>query len=52
MGYRNQCYRSVLTGSKAPPLAKPWMEIMDDSLESFRKLHMDTGQPEALRKTA
>ena len=32
MGYRNQCYRSVLTGSKAPPLARPWMEIMDDSL--------------------
>lgn len=52
MGYRNQCYRSVLTGSKAPPLAKPWMEIMDDSLESFRKLHMDTGHAEALRKTA
>jgi len=40
MGYRNQCYRSVLTGSKAPPLARPWMEIMDDSLASFRRLHM------------
>lgn len=52
MGYRNQCYRSTLTGTKAPPLSKPWMEIMDDSLESFQKHQMKSPEKEPARKSA
>lgn len=35
LGYRNCSYRSVLTGTLAPPHHTPWMEAMDDSLEAF-----------------
>lgn len=35
MGYRNQRYASTLTGTMAPPLPGPWLEILDDSLETF-----------------
>ncbi len=52
MGYRNHCYRSTVTGTKAPPLSKPWMEIMNDSLESFQKNHMKSQGKEPVRKVA
>ena len=35
LGYRNQGYRSTLTGTLAPAHHTPWMEAMDDSLEAF-----------------
>lgn len=35
LGYRNKSYRSVLTGTVAPPHHTPWMQAMDDSLEDF-----------------
>ncbi len=35
MGYRNRSYTSTLTGTTAPPLPAPWLEILDDSRESF-----------------
>jgi trimethylamine monooxygenase len=35
MGYRNQCYTSTVTGTAAPELPAPWLEILDDSLEHF-----------------
>lgn len=35
MGYRNCSYVSTLTGSVAPPLHDEWMNILDDSAESF-----------------
>ncbi len=35
IGYRNRSYTSTLTGTLAPPLPAPWMEILDDSRESF-----------------
>jgi trimethylamine monooxygenase len=35
MGYRNKSYTSTLTGTLAPALPAPWMEILDDSPESF-----------------
>ncbi|MNV30555.1 hypothetical protein D3C71_1218280 [compost metagenome] len=35
LGYRNCSYRSVLTGTLAPPHHTPWMQAMDDSLEAF-----------------
>jgi len=35
MGYRNRCYRSTLTGTLAPALHEPWLEVLDDSIEYF-----------------
>ncbi len=35
MGYRNQCYTSTVTGTAAPELPAPWLEILDDSLDHF-----------------
>lgn len=35
MGYRNCSYASTLTGTLAPPLHDEWMNILDDSAESF-----------------
>lgn len=35
LGYRNKSYRSTLTGTLAPTHHTPWMQAMDDSLETF-----------------
>ena len=35
MGYRNHCYTSTVTGTAAPELPAPWLEILDDSLDHF-----------------
>ncbi|MWJ28107.1 SidA/IucD/PvdA family monooxygenase [Halomonas sp. ZH2S] len=35
LGYRNKSYRSTLTGTLAPVHHTPWMQAMDDSLETF-----------------
>lgn len=35
LGYRNRSYRSTLTGTLAPAHHTPWMQAMDDSMESF-----------------
>lgn len=35
LGYRDRSYRSVLTGTMAPPHHTTWMEALDDSLEAF-----------------
>jgi trimethylamine monooxygenase len=35
LGYRNKSYRSTLTGTLAPVHHTPWMDAMDDSLETF-----------------
>ncbi|MDE0749884.1 MAG: NAD(P)/FAD-dependent oxidoreductase [Acidimicrobiales bacterium] len=35
MGYRDQGFRSTLTGTVAPVHHTPWMEAMDDSLEDY-----------------
>jgi len=35
MGYRDKGFRSTLTGTMAPVHHTPWMEAMDDSLESY-----------------
>ncbi|HAA44061.1 MAG: hypothetical protein XD36_2664 [Halomonas sp. 54_146] len=35
LGYRNKRYRSTLTGTLAPAHHTPWMQAMDDSLETF-----------------
>lgn len=38
MGFRNKCYTSTMTGTTAPGLPMPWMDIKDDSLESFMRI--------------
>jgi len=35
MGFRDHSYRSVMTGSLAPPHHTPWREALEDSLESY-----------------
>ncbi|MCK9537780.1 hypothetical protein [Dokdonella sp.] len=50
MDCRKRGHGSTVTGTPASPLRVPWMEIMDDSLESFRKEHMRV--PQKLRQMA
>jgi len=50
LGYRNKSYRSVLTGTLAPPHHTPWMQAMDDSLEAF--LADDVVEDQPMRRTA
>ncbi len=35
MEFRNNSYRSVITGTMAPPHHTPWKDALDDSLESY-----------------
>ncbi|WP_460274085.1 NAD(P)-binding domain-containing protein [Celeribacter sp. ULVN23_4] len=35
MAFRNNCYRSVITGSMAPVHHTPWKDALDDSLEVY-----------------
>ncbi len=35
MGYRDRCYRSVITGTLAVQHHTPWIEELDDSLERY-----------------
>ena len=35
MNFRNNAYRSLMTGTMAPVHHTPWMEAMDDSMESY-----------------
>lgn len=37
MGFRNNSYRSVMTGKVSPKHHTPWLTAMDDSLESYLK---------------
>lgn len=35
MGFRNFSYRSLITGTQSPPHHTPWLEALDDSLETY-----------------
>ena len=35
MEFRNHGYVSPMTGNKAPPHHTPWVDALDDSLESY-----------------
>ena len=35
MRFRDKCYRSIMTGNMQPSHHTPWIEAMDDSLESY-----------------
>jgi trimethylamine monooxygenase len=37
MGFRNNAYRSIMTGNMQPKHHTPWVEAMDDSMESYLK---------------
>ena len=38
MTFREKAYSSTLTGTMAPKLPEPWLDILDDSLEHFLNL--------------
>ncbi|MGO1782421.1 MAG: NAD(P)/FAD-dependent oxidoreductase, partial [Moraxellaceae bacterium] len=38
MTFREKAYRSTLTGTLAPELPEPWLDVLDDSLEHFLNL--------------
>lgn len=44
MGFRNRSYRSPITGSMAIPHHTPWMDAMDDSMESYLSNRSDQPQ--------
>jgi trimethylamine monooxygenase len=48
LGYRNKSYRSTQTGTLAPVHHTPWMDAMDDSLETF----LQEKQPEPEKESA
>jgi trimethylamine monooxygenase len=35
MGFRNNAYRSIMTGNMQPVHHTPWLEAMDDSMETY-----------------
>ena len=41
MGYRDRCYRSVMTGTVAANHHTPWMKELDDSLERYLATDID-----------
>ncbi len=46
MGYRNHSYRSLMTGTMQPKHHTPWVEAMDDSLESYLQTETKTAAAE------
>jgi trimethylamine monooxygenase len=38
MEFRNHSYRSVITGTMAPPHHTPWKDALDDSLEAYLQI--------------
>lgn len=42
MGYRNNSYRSIMTGNMAPTHHTPWLEAMDDSMHAFLQEEADS----------
>ncbi|NLB47705.1 MAG: NAD(P)/FAD-dependent oxidoreductase [Microbacteriaceae bacterium] len=41
MGYRDRCYRSVMTGTIAAKHHTPWMDELDDSIERYLAGHVN-----------
>ena len=35
MDFRNNSYKSLMTGTQAPPHHTKWLDAMDDSMEAF-----------------
>lgn len=47
MGYRNKSYPSTITGNKGTPLPDHWMELRDDSLETFMTSTLEASEAQA-----
>lgn len=47
LGYRDQVHRSVMTGTTAAPHHTPWLMEMDDSLERYLSVSVDTAEQSA-----
>ncbi len=43
MGFRNNAYKSVITGTMAPLHHTPWKDALDDSLETYLQIAKATG---------
>lgn len=50
MTFREKAYRSTLTGTLAPELPEPWLDVLDDSLEHF--LNLAFVQPKKHKKAS
>jgi trimethylamine monooxygenase len=35
MGFRDNAYKSIMTGKMSPKHHTPWLKAMDDSMESY-----------------
>jgi trimethylamine monooxygenase len=49
MGFRDNAYKSIMTGKMSPKHHTPWLKAMDDSLESYLN---ESGAPAAGKMTA
>jgi trimethylamine monooxygenase len=49
MGYRNNSYRSIVTGNMAPAHHTPWLEAMDDSMRAFLQEQSEEEKPVSKR---
>jgi trimethylamine monooxygenase len=47
MGFRDNAYKSIMTGKMSPKHHTPWLKAMDDSLESYLN---ESGTPVAAGK--
>jgi trimethylamine monooxygenase len=41
MGFRDNAYKSIMTGTMSPKHHTPWLKAMDDSMESYLKPSSD-----------
>ncbi len=48
MGFRNNSYASLMTGTMSPPHHTPWLEALDDSLEAY----LANGESSEVKKKA
>jgi trimethylamine monooxygenase len=37
MGFRNNSYKSIMTGTMSPDHHTPWLDELDDSMEAYLK---------------
>ena len=44
MGFRDNAYRSLMTGTMAPMHHTPWLQAMDDSLESYLQVKEEAAE--------
>jgi trimethylamine monooxygenase len=50
MGYRNHAFCSLITGNQSPRHHTPWLDELDDSLESFLTIPSSQGLKQSCSK--